>query len=144
MPQVESNNVSLAAMIVAVVALVIASGQFLQQVFGTADGYRRCQSSVIGPWSRNTRLRWRWKEFRFETLLTTPEIIVLEDADENPHCMNNKYIPMELRLTLQRVSSKDSFSRDHVTWMLSLRQIFEQQQKYYVPAIQKQGGLYLD
>ncbi|KAG9241993.1 hypothetical protein BJ878DRAFT_195333 [Calycina marina] len=37
-------------------------GQLLQQCFATADGYRRCQRSVMGEWSSKTRLRWRWRE----------------------------------------------------------------------------------
>ena len=47
-----------AAFAVALTALFIAVGQLLQQVFGTAEGYRRCQSSVLGPWARKTRLTW--------------------------------------------------------------------------------------
>jgi hypothetical protein len=71
------DNTSLAALIVALLAFVIAIGQLLQQIFGTADGYRRCQSSVIGQWATKTRLSWRWAEFRFETKFTTPTIKLL-------------------------------------------------------------------
>ena len=56
---VEEVNVALAALLVGLAAFVIASGQLLQQMFSTADGYRRCQESVIGPWSRKTHLVWR-------------------------------------------------------------------------------------
>ena len=28
----------------------------------------------MGPWAKRTRLRWRWSQFRFEILFTTPEI----------------------------------------------------------------------
>ena len=68
------TTLSVAALVVALVALLTTLGQLLQQYFATADGYRRCQSSVIGPWAKRTRLRWRWSEFRFETLFTTPTI----------------------------------------------------------------------
>lgn len=37
-----------ALIIVGLVALTVATGQFMQQIFGTADGYRRCQRAVIG------------------------------------------------------------------------------------------------
>jgi len=30
----------------------------------------------MGEWARKTRLRWRWREFRFETLYTIPEIFM--------------------------------------------------------------------
>jgi hypothetical protein len=69
-----------AALAIALVALVTAFGQLLQQYFATADGYRRCQKSVMGGYARQTRLRWRWREFRFETLYTIPEIFLTGDA----------------------------------------------------------------
>ncbi|MCJ1374251.1 hypothetical protein MMC20_005483 [Loxospora ochrophaea] len=72
----ESDNTSLIALVVALIALLIATGQLLQQIFGTAEGYRRCQSSVIGLWSKKTRLRWRWSQFRFETMFVTPNIML--------------------------------------------------------------------
>jgi hypothetical protein len=33
----------------------------------------------MGGWAKKTRLRWRWREFRFETLYTTPEILLVEE-----------------------------------------------------------------
>ena len=77
----ESDNIAGAALAIALVALLATIGQLLQQYFATADGYRRCQSSVMGPWARRTRLKWRWREFRFETLFTTPTIGIGEFPD---------------------------------------------------------------
>ncbi|KAF8854108.1 hypothetical protein BDZ45DRAFT_747872 [Acephala macrosclerotiorum] len=71
------TNLAAAALAIALVALVTAVGQLLQQYFATADGYRRCQKSVMGEYGRRTRLHWRWREFRFETLYTTPEIFLV-------------------------------------------------------------------
>lgn len=71
------SNVAVVALIVSLVALAITSGQLLGQYFATADGYRRCQPSVMGSWAKRTRLRWRWTQFRFETFFTIPEIILL-------------------------------------------------------------------
>ena len=68
------DPVALTALIVSLVALTVALGQLLGQYFATADGHRRCQSSVMGPWSKHTKLRWRWQEFRFETLYAVPKI----------------------------------------------------------------------
>lgn len=70
------TNLAVTALAIALVALFVALGQLLQQYFATADGYRRCQRSVMGHWASKTRLRWRWREFRFETLYTTPEIFM--------------------------------------------------------------------
>lgn len=78
----DGNTLSVVALSVALVALVVALGQLLGQYFATADGYRRCQSSVMGPWARYTRLSWRWRQFRFETYFTTPQIIFLPDGHE--------------------------------------------------------------
>jgi hypothetical protein len=69
-----SDSVALTALLVSLVALITTVGQLLQQYFATADGYRRCQASVMGLWSRKTRLRWRWTEFRFETVFVIPRI----------------------------------------------------------------------
>lgn len=71
-------RVAVVALIVSLVALVATTGQLLQQYFATADGYRRCQSSVMGAWGKKTRLRWRWRQFRFETLYSTPEIFMTD------------------------------------------------------------------
>ncbi|OBT66827.1 hypothetical protein VE03_04054 [Pseudogymnoascus sp. 23342-1-I1] len=72
------GRVAVIALIVSLVALVATTGQLLQQYFATADGYRRCQASVMGAWGKKTRLRWRWRQFRFETLYSTPEIFMTD------------------------------------------------------------------
>lgn len=71
------------ALVVALVALIVALGQLLGQYFSTADGYRRCQPSVMGPWARYTRLRWRWSQFRFETFFTTPQILLMPEGHDS-------------------------------------------------------------
>lgn len=73
----QDTSISASALVVALVALIIATAQLLGQYFATADGYRRCQAAVMGAWARHTRLKWRWSQFRFETLFTTPEIVLL-------------------------------------------------------------------
>jgi hypothetical protein len=35
---------------------------------------------VMGEYAQKTRLHWRWREFRFETLYTTPEIFLTGDG----------------------------------------------------------------
>lgn len=74
------SSLAVTALVIALVALLTAFGQLLQQYFATADGYRRFQSSVMGDWATKTRLRWRWREFRFETLYTVPEIFMTGDG----------------------------------------------------------------
>lgn len=74
------DTLSIAALAVALVALIVALGQVLGQYFATAEGYRRCQASVMEPWARKTRMQWRWSQFRFETFFTVPELIFLNDS----------------------------------------------------------------
>ena len=77
----EQDNTALAAMIIAVITFFVTTAQLLQQIFGTAIGYRHCQASVIGEWATLTRRKWRWSEFRFETKFTTPTIRLVDVAD---------------------------------------------------------------
>ncbi|KAI4717076.1 hypothetical protein E4T48_06699 [Aureobasidium sp. EXF-10727] len=60
------------ALVIGILALLATVFQTLQQYIGTADGYRRCGPGVMGPWGRKTRLRFRWREFRFEVLYCVP------------------------------------------------------------------------
>jgi hypothetical protein len=69
------DPVAVTALVVSLVALLATTGQLLQQYFATADGFRRCQPSVMGLWAKKTKLRWRWREFRFETIFVIPRII---------------------------------------------------------------------
>ena len=89
------ENVATTALVIAILALSIAVGQFTQQIFGTAEGYRRCQDSVIGPWARLTRLSWRWQGFRCETKFTAPVILFSNQEVEDIHLLGNipEYTP---------------------------------------------------
>lgn len=75
------TDVSTTALVVSLIALIIAIGQLTQQIFGTAEGYRRCQESIIGPWSRLRHRRFRFSELRIETQFMTPDFFLLEDDD---------------------------------------------------------------
>jgi len=70
------DSVAVTALVIALIALIIAIGQLLQAYLATADGSRRCQSSVTGDWAKKTQLSWQWGQFRFETLYTTSETYV--------------------------------------------------------------------
>ena len=80
-----------ADLIVAVVALVfsvivglVITSQLLAQIYSTAEGQRKCSSSVLGLWSKDptteTRRKWRWSEARFETKFVIPEIFLDKSA----------------------------------------------------------------
>ncbi|KAF2839902.1 hypothetical protein M501DRAFT_991894 [Patellaria atrata CBS 101060] len=132
-------------------------GRLLAQIFGTADGYRRCQESVIGPWARRIRLVWRWSQFRFETKFTTPEIVLYDasiKADEEPSRplsirqrpvrgvigLNAKNLPPEVYGSVHLSDEKsglEEYSGDTVTWISFLRQLHRQQKSTVARKSQK-------
>ena len=57
---VSEASVATVALAIAISALVIAAGQLVAQLFSTADGYRRCQPSIIGDWYKLVKLKFRW------------------------------------------------------------------------------------
>lgn len=79
------------ALLVSLVALLVSLLQVLQQYFATADGYRNCAESIIGPWHRTRRRRLVPSEFRFETVYDAPLIRLLslseciKEMTESPH-----------------------------------------------------------
>jgi hypothetical protein len=133
----ESDRLSATALTVSLIALVIALGQFLLSIFGTAEGYRRCRKEVIGAWAACTKRRWLLYEFRFETRFVTPEIDLLTPSTvkekickggKGPYYLVNedpKNATDEIRGT---VGPKDEDFRDNellVTWIPFLRAIHD-------------------
>ncbi|KAF1837836.1 hypothetical protein BDW02DRAFT_81851 [Decorospora gaudefroyi] len=81
---VNEANVATAALAIAISALVIALGQLIAQLFSTAEGYRRCQASVIGSWFDLVELPFRWSSFRFEVKVTTPHFQIETISSPTP------------------------------------------------------------
>ena len=79
-----ADTAAVAALVVALVAFVVAVGQLLGQYFVTADGYRKCRASIIGPWSNTRRRHYVWSEFRFETTFMTPRFFFHDNQPANP------------------------------------------------------------
>ena len=69
-------NLAAAALVFALFFFLVATVQALGQYFSTADGYRRCKASLVGHWAHKVRLRWRWRQLRFESMFTTPVIFL--------------------------------------------------------------------
>ena len=67
---------ALVALVVSLVALVATTLQVIQQYTATADGYRRCAPSIMGPWAKFTRRKFRPVELRFEVLFAAPVIFL--------------------------------------------------------------------
>lgn len=78
---------SVIALVVSLVALIVTLSQALQQYFATAEGYRNCAASVIGPWHETRRRRFVWSEFRVECIYEAPLIRLLspEELEKQKH-----------------------------------------------------------
>lgn len=71
------------ALVVSLVALIVSLLQALQQYFATAEGYRNCAPSVIGPWHRTRHRRFVPSEFRFETVYDAPLIRLVSPLEKD-------------------------------------------------------------
>lgn len=69
-----STIASVAALVVATFALVIALAQALQQFFMTGQLIRICDSVVFGPMPGQGRRVWQLSQFRFRVLYSIPQI----------------------------------------------------------------------
>ena len=76
-----SDRVAVVALVVSLSALVVSLTQLFLSLFGTADGYRRCAESVIGPWHLGRHRRLRLSELRLVTKFITPQIALLSYAE---------------------------------------------------------------
>ncbi|APA14772.1 hypothetical protein SS1G_06788 [Sclerotinia sclerotiorum 1980 UF-70] len=100
------NVLGLVALIVSVVALLTTCLQVLQQYFSSAEGYRRCAESVMGPWSKGTKRKLNIKEIRVEVVFETPVIFIAP-----PH---NKRGPIENRPIHYMDGSPESYAESKV------------------------------
>lgn len=98
-----SEVIAWIALFISLVALIAATLQVLQQYSATADGYRRCQPSVMGGWARFTKRRFRWSEHRFETIFAVPVIFLYHSAKKDENC------PLKGRLVIDIDGSSESY-----------------------------------
>ena len=155
----EQDNTAVIAIVIAAIAFIVTVGQLVQQLFGTAEGYRHCQDSVIGEWATKTQRRWRWSEFRLETRFTTPDIFLHDtaydeiwrrdslctsqaDDEEDVHVditgaeLSRRKSHMWLKPT------KRSANSDLVRWHAFLSRLHTLGQAYYSPVLGKSPIMY--
>ena len=77
----DSDAVSLIALIVPLVALLIAFLQVIQQYAATASDYRRCSARTMGGWAKYTKRVFIPSEVRFEITFSVPHIKLGELAE---------------------------------------------------------------
>lgn len=111
----EQNNTAIVAIVIALIAFFVTTAQLPQALFGTAEGYRRWQPSVIGRWAEKTRRKWRWSESRFETIFTTPDIHL---ASVSPYRPMRHEAFIEGNKTSRRITylNGSSFTRNGYLW----------------------------
>lgn len=68
----DQDAISAVALVVALVALVTSVAQLLQAIFGTAEGFRRTNRQIIGPFSQTRDRVFHITELRYETKFRTP------------------------------------------------------------------------
>lgn len=78
-----SDDVALVALFVSLVALLVSTLQLSSQLLSTAEGYRRCKKTFIGPWAGQTRRKFLPSEFRFETSYVTPNLSLFDPRQRN-------------------------------------------------------------
>ena len=130
----EQDNTALAAIIIAIIAFLVTTGQLLQQIFGTAVGYRHCQASVIGDWATLTRRKWRWSEFRFETKFTTPNIRLVKVGNRasigTARLITGKLESRRRTYMVSISNPDDDESGDQVGWLALLDQLHLLENEY--------------
>lgn len=78
------DPVSAVALVVALVALVISVVQLLQAIFGTAEGFRRTNRQLMGPFSQTRDRVFHITELRYETTFRTPHFKFRRDISSQP------------------------------------------------------------
>ncbi|KAF5579452.1 hypothetical protein FPCIR_11110 [Fusarium pseudocircinatum] len=101
---------AVAALIVALFALLVATAQALQQYLITGQLIRLCDSVVFGPLPGQGYRVWQFSQFRFRVLYSIPQINL--DADlwpkESPHVKSYAIrCPSDLVTAPMQVSMRD-------------------------------------
>ena len=81
-----ATTASVAALVVACVAMLIATAQVLQQYFVTGQLIRLCDSVVFGPMPGQGRRIWQLSQFRFRVIYSIPQISLDTDLWAETSC----------------------------------------------------------
>ena len=72
----DSTILGYVSLVIAIIAFVLSVAQALQQYISTAEGYRKCAESVMGPWVKHRRRHFVLEELRFAVAFKTPVLFV--------------------------------------------------------------------
>ncbi len=107
-----SDNVAVVALVVSLLAPGVAIGQALQQILSTAEGYRRCASSVIGPWARLRYRKPNYRELRSEVRYSTPHLTTMSWREEGMPPSSRKEMTDELPFTNTSGSGRAAYNME--------------------------------
>ncbi|KYG46318.1 hypothetical protein M433DRAFT_208230 [Acidomyces richmondensis BFW] len=68
-------------LVISLIALVLGVLSTITSYASTADGYRRCKESIMGPWGRATHRIWTFDEFRLKVMFLSPVIFVARPSN---------------------------------------------------------------
>ncbi len=114
--------VAAVALVISVIVGIFTFSQLLAQMFFTAEGQRKCSSSLLGLWSdgptTGTHRKWRWSEARFETKFVVPEIClgdlgseIADELDDVPDSTRSQtWYPIRLNTRTKKRTQKKTES----------------------------------
>ena len=70
------------SLVIAIIAFFLSVAQGLQQYISTAEGYRKCAESVVGPWVKHRRRYFVLGELRFAVAFKTPVFFVATPTND--------------------------------------------------------------
>ncbi|KAL7941287.1 hypothetical protein V8C42DRAFT_355599 [Trichoderma barbatum] len=121
------------ALIISVLAFVIAILQALQQYFASATGYSSCSEAVIGKWSRFSRRRMLWSEFRIEVQFETPVLFDRKIIHLDGSHANLKYTSSTEEFNEQQKKNKQqavhTADNENATWCHLLMTIYQMEKE---------------
>ena len=105
----DSDAVSLIALIVSLVALLIAFLQVIQQYVATASDYRRSSARTMGGWAKHMKRIFVLSEIRFEISFAIPHI-------DTRHLFQSKCAK---RFRSQSLKCFDTFLGEHAVYQIA-------------------------
>ena len=89
-------TIAIVALLISVIVGLVIGFQLRAQIYSTAEGQRKCSSSLLGLWSEDsttaTYRKLRWSQFRYEIKFVVPELClgnpVSEIADKSDDVPN--------------------------------------------------------
>lgn len=90
-----ADGATIVSLIIAIIAFIVSVGQALQQYLSTAEGYRKCAESVVGPWVKYRKRIFNASELRFAVNFKTPVFFVARPSNDRGPITSSKPINVD-------------------------------------------------